>query len=91
MQGESRALRLREHHVEPCTGCGACAGSGVCRMSGEDDAESLFAQLDRAAGLVLTAPVYFYHLPSQAKAWIDRAQARYLARQEGLAAGVVRP
>ncbi|GAB6110929.1 flavodoxin family protein [Desulfomicrobium salsuginis] len=92
LHGESHALRLRDHHVEPCTGCGACAAAGVCRMSGEDAADDLFTRLDQASGLVLTAPVYFYHLPSQAKAWIDRAQSRYLARQAGLAAaGAVRP
>lgn len=92
LRGESRSLRLRDHHVEPCTGCGACAGEGVCRMSGEDAAEDLFAQLDLASGLLLAAPVYFYHLPSQAKAWIDRAQSRYLARLGGhAAAGSVRP
>jgi multimeric flavodoxin WrbA len=91
LQGGSSVLRLRDHHVQPCTGCGACAGSGVCRMSGEDAADDLFALLDRASGLVLTAPVYFYHLPSQAKAWIDRSQARYLARQGGRPPGPVRP
>ena len=91
LHGESHALRLRDHHVEPCTGCGVCAESGVCRMDGEDAAGDLFARLDEASGLVLTAPVYFYHLPSQAKAWIDRAQSRYLARQAGRAPGAVRP
>jgi len=91
LHGGSHVLRLRDHHVEPCTGCGACAVDGVCRMSGEDAAEELFARLDQASGLVLTAPVYFYHLPSQAKAWIDRAQCRYMARQGGRAAGSVRP
>ena len=90
--GTSDLAHLRDHHVQPCTGCGACSGDGVCRMSGEDEAEALFARLDRASGLVLTAPVYFYHLPSQAKAWIDRAQARYLARQCGRGVpGSVRP
>ena len=92
LRGESRTLRLREHRVEPCSGCGACAGDGVCSLSGGDAAEDLFAQLDLAPGLVLTAPVYFYHLPSQAKAWVDRSQSRYLARLAGrAAAGSVRP
>jgi multimeric flavodoxin WrbA len=61
-------------------------------MSGDDAADELFSRLDLATGLVLTAPVYFYHLPAQAKAWIDRAQARYMARAGGLlSAGRVRP
>jgi multimeric flavodoxin WrbA len=91
LRGGSPILRLRDHRVQPCTGCGACAGAGVCRMSGEDEADDLFALLDRSSGLVLTAPVYFYHLPSQAKAWIDRSQARYLARLAGRPPGPVRP
>jgi multimeric flavodoxin WrbA len=78
-----RPVFLRDRQIEPCTGCGSCAEDGRCWI-GEDWAEELFLRLDRAPGLVLTAPVYFYHLPSQAKAWIDRAQARYMARQSGL-------
>jgi multimeric flavodoxin WrbA len=85
------AVFLRDHVLEPCTGCGACAGDGLCRI-GADGAEELFARLESASGVVLTAPVYFYHLPSQAKAWIDRAQSRYMARLRGLRSpGPVRP
>jgi multimeric flavodoxin WrbA len=81
----SRPVFLRDHRMEPCTGCGCCAEDGQCRI-GADGAEELFSRLDHASGLVLTAPVYFYHLPSQAKAWIDRSQSRYMARQSGLRA-----
>ncbi len=92
LAGGAQTIFLRNHRVQPCIGCGACARDGVCRVCGEDEAEDLFARLDLASGLVLTAPVYFYHLPSQAKAWIDRAQSRYLARQCGRnAPGVIRP
>ena len=88
---QSRPVFLRDYQFEPCTGCGACAGDGACRI-GADGAEELFARLDSACGLVLTAPVYFYHLPSQAKAWIDRAQSRYMAGQCGLRSpGPLRP
>ncbi len=90
--GGGRVLHLRDHRVGPCTGCGACAGDGVCVLRGDDDAENLFARLDQAAGIVLAAPVYFYHLPSQAKAWVDRSQSRYLARLAGIGArGPIRP
>lgn len=91
LERESRTVFLRDHVLEPCTGCGACSQDGRCRC-GDDGAEELFAGLESASGLVLTAPVYFYHLPSQAKAWIDRAQSRYMARQRGLRPpGPVRP
>lgn len=90
LSGPSELIRLRDHHVHPCTGCGACARDGTCVFSASDDVEDLFARLDLAGGLVLTAPVYFYHLPALAKAWIDRSQSRYLARQSGGAPGSVR-
>jgi hypothetical protein len=56
-----------------------------------DGAEQLFANLEAASGLALCAPVYFYHLPAQAKAWIDRSQSRYLVRREYLHVGPPRP
>lgn len=80
--GPSQTLRLGDYRILPCTGCGACAYGGGCILH-DDQAESLFSRLDSASGLVLTAPVYFYHLPAQAKAWIDRSQARYLDLQAG--------
>lgn len=83
MDGPSQTTFLREHRVEPCIGCGACAADGICHVHDGDHAEALYTRLDQASGLLVAAPVYFYHLPSQAKAWIDRSQARYLARERG--------
>lgn len=68
---------LRDYEIRPCTGCGACADSGRCVLADRDDAERLFSMLEAAPGVALCAPVYFYHLPAQAKAWVDRAQSRY--------------
>lgn len=70
------SLRLREHPVRPCTGCGWCADRpGRCLLDGKGDAASfLFAKIARASVLVLTAPVYFYGPPARFKALIDRCQ-----------------
>ncbi|NLW82085.1 MAG: flavodoxin family protein [Desulfovibrionales bacterium] len=89
LAGPSTFLRLRDHVVAPCTGCGACAKSGRCVFADGDHAEGLFASLDAAPMVMLAAPVYFYHLPAQAKAWIDRAQSRYLSGRFGQ--GIIRP
>lgn len=70
--------RVCDYDIQPCMGCNACAGSGHCVLAESDQAEEIFQTMDQAAGLVLVAPVYFYHLPAQAKAWIDRSQSRYL-------------
>lgn len=83
ISGPCEILRLRDHEVRPCTGCGGCVCNGICVLDEVDEAGRIFARLDLARALVLVAPVYFYHLPSQAKAWIDRAQARYQSRQAG--------
>ena len=90
LRGPSRLERLRDYSIAPCVACDGCLGRGVCVRP--DGADRLFDLMDQASGLVLTAPVYFYHLPAQAKAWIDRGQARYLARQSGLSkSGPIRP
>lgn len=71
---------LRDFAVLPCLGCGACSSTGQCVLAAQDQAEELFTALDQASAVVLTGPVYFYHLPAQAKAWIDRSQSRYMRR-----------
>jgi len=71
-------MALRDFEVMPCTGCGGCAQSGRCVFAGRDQAEELFCQLENASLVMLACPVYFYHLPAHAKAWVDRAQSRYL-------------
>lgn len=71
-------LALRDFEVIPCTGCGGCARSGRCVFADRDQAEELFRQLENASLVMLACPVYFYHLPAHAKAWVDRAQSRYL-------------
>ena len=78
---------LRDYEILPCTGCGRCAGSGRCVLAGRDHAEELFSMLKAASGVALCAPVYFYHRPAQAKAWVDRAQSRYVVRREHPCAG----
>ncbi len=87
---EARVIRLREHGVSPCRGCGACAaapGHG-CPLAAADEAEALFDALRSASILAFAAPIYFYHVPAMFKAFIDRAQRHYEARLAG-AAGYV--
>ena len=80
-------LLLRDHVLAPCTACGLCAClPGECSLdpdrSGQPDAAAaILARLRAAAGLVVAAPVYFYGLPAQFKALVDRSQ-RYWAAHE---------
>lgn len=82
---EARVIRLREHGLAPCRGCGACAKPGNrCPLDREDDAaEALFEAVKAAPLAVFAAPIYFYHVPALFKAFIDRAQRHYEARLAG--------
>ncbi len=57
--------------INPCIGCDRCL-SGRCIQN--DSMQDVYPRLAEADAIVLGAPVYFYGLPSQAKAMIDRSQ-----------------
>lgn len=72
---------LREHPVLPCISCGHCERHpGQCPQRAHDASGPLFHALETAPALMLAAPVYFYHLPAQFKALIDRSQAAWMLR-----------
>ncbi len=78
-------LPLRDYCIGPCNSCGVCKNSPefACVQAHRDDAEELFQALCDVRFVVVCSPIYFYHLPSQLKAWIDRSQSWYLRRQAG--------
>ena len=79
-------LPLRECRVRPCTHCGGCRRPPHrCVLAEGDDGERLLQALERTPFLLLAAPIYFYALPGQLKCLVDRAQSRWMARQDGAA------
>ncbi len=81
----STIRRIAEAGIRPCRSCGHCREHpGSCSLdSAEDGAAGLFSLLRHASLGIVVSPVYFYHLPAQAKAWIDRSQRFwFLDRQE---------
>ncbi len=80
-------LALRDYRVLPCIACGHCSRHPElpCPLRAKDDSGPLLDALTAAPGLLLTAPIYFYHLPAQFKALIDRAQPIWTAKEAGLA------
>jgi multimeric flavodoxin WrbA len=82
--GTCERIRLSRLQVGGCMGCGGCEKTGHCVV--EDDMQAVYGALERSDRVVLSAPVYFYNVPAQAKAVIDRAQAlwtrKYLLRSE---------
>ena len=72
---------LRDHSVLPCISCGHCERhAGECPLAARDDSAPLFRALETAPELILSAPIYFYHLPAQLKALMDRSQAVWMLR-----------
>ena len=76
LPGRSLVRRVADLGVRPCISCGFCAlHPGFCSLdTPEDGAKALFEDMQRARFCLVISPVYFYHLPAQAKAWVDRTQ-----------------
>jgi len=56
-----------------CRACGGCDKTGRCVV--EDGMQAVYESLERNRLVVLASPIYFYSVPAQAKAVIDRSQA----------------
>ncbi|MCL1889951.1 MAG: NAD(P)H-dependent oxidoreductase [Desulfovibrionaceae bacterium] len=77
-------ILLSDYRVLPCQACGACdSQGGVCPQAALDDSLHLFDRLVQAPFLALAAPIYFYHLPAQLKALLDRCQFYHQAAARG--------
>lgn len=81
--GTAEVSYLRDYTIMPCTGCHACAESPTsrCILANRDDAEKLFQLIIDAPLVLIAAPIFFYALPAQLKAFVDRAQ-RFWAKRE---------
>ena len=81
--GEAEVTFLRDYNILPCNVCHHCFEhpASKCLLDGRDDAGRLFQMLEEAPLVFMAAPIFFYHLPAQLKAFIDRGQC-YWARRE---------
>ena len=86
--GPVEEIALQEKHIRPCRGCQSCdAAPHVCPLARTDDAEAVFAAIAAADVVLWTSPVYFYGLPAQAKALVDRSQRIWAGGGAGRPAG----
>ncbi len=83
--GKARVITLRQYPVAPCLGCGRCEydPNRHCFQARHDQSSTLFQTLLSAPVVVFASPIYFYHLPSGFKAFIDRGQCYYSRREQG--------
>lgn len=72
-------LALRDYPVDPCVSCGHCARfpGSPCPLETRDASALLLRALRETPALCIVAPIYFYHVPAQFKALIDRAQSQW--------------
>ncbi len=79
---QAHIYALREYHILPCTACNACFAhpQGQCQLSARDDVAELFGHMAKASHIFLAAPIFFYHVPAMAKAFMDRAQQFWAQR-----------
>ncbi|MBF0342608.1 MAG: flavodoxin family protein [Nitrospirae bacterium] len=70
-------------NVAPCSNCGGCDQTGQCVIN--DDMEEVYKAIYEGSRFILASPVFFFGLPAQVKAVIDRCQAlwckKYLLNQ----------
>lgn len=75
---EVEKLFCRRLKVSGCLECGGCDDTGQCVV--DDDMEKVYPLWRRAGAIIISAPIFFYNLPAQAKALIDRSQASWAER-----------
>ncbi len=66
------------HNIQACISCGYCTHNiSQCSLNypNIDQAGKIFNKLFVAQQIYFVSPIYFYHLPSQLKALMDRTQA----------------
>lgn len=71
-------IRLYELYFKPCIECDACETEGFCIL--EDDMTRLYPKILEADFLVLSAPIFFYTLPSYVKAFFERFQVFWVQK-----------
>ena len=61
--------------IADCVACERCFESGLCSI--HDDFDEVYERFLAADVVVLAAPLYFWNLPAQAKALVDRSEGQW--------------
>ncbi|MBA4393741.1 MAG: flavodoxin family protein [Desulfobacca sp.] len=75
---EIEKVYVRDLNISGCQECGGCDKTGECVIS--DEMDTIYPLLWDAEIVVLSSPIFFYGITSQAKALIDRSQALWSKR-----------
>lgn len=75
---DTSVIYVRDLKIAGCIECGSCEETGECLI--KDDMGLVYKLLDQADVIFLASPIFFYGLTSQAKAVVDRVQAKWSKR-----------
>jgi multimeric flavodoxin WrbA len=76
---EVSELRVRGLKLEGCRECGGCDETGECVI--DDEMQRIYGLLREADAIIVATPIFFYTVPAQLKAVIDRCQAAWNRRK----------
>ena len=71
---QTRIIEVAQKNIVPCIGCGYCEKKGHCITKDDDMTNEIYPLLREADVVVMATPIYFYNVPAQLKAPIDRSQ-----------------
>jgi len=70
---EIQIFRPDSMNIAPCQNCGGCEDSGLCVI--DDDMAKVYDAIKNSDRFIISSPIFFFGLPAQIKALIDRCQA----------------
>lgn len=84
---ETELILVAGKTIAPCDGCDACIKTGICKI--KDDMQAVYAEMEKADGIIFGTPSYFANVSAQAKAIMDRTYAfLFTSKLRGKVAGV---
>ncbi len=70
---KTELFTVSQKKMNPCKGCLSCEKGLACPQN--DDITELLAAMQKADGIIMASPVYFYDVTSQCKMILDRSYA----------------
>ena len=72
-------IYVRDLKISGCLECGGCDDTGACVIP--DDMDQVYPRLQEAGLVFMSTPMFFYGVPAQLKALVDRSQALWSKRR----------
>ncbi|MDR2354101.1 MAG: flavodoxin family protein [Deltaproteobacteria bacterium] len=74
-----KVFSVSELKIDGCQECGGCSDDGVC-VNDSDDMGLIYQAWETTKRIVIASPIFFYDMPAQGKAILDRSQAFWARR-----------